>query len=81
MITPFIGTDAVTDLAGARRADADAFAAVHAAWLEAGVFWPPSQFESGFLSTAHTESDIDHAVAVFGTALHTLPRSVAAATR
>ncbi|HEY6378906.1 MAG TPA: aspartate aminotransferase family protein, partial [Candidatus Dormibacteraeota bacterium] len=45
------------------------FASIHRAWLDAGVFWPPSQFEAGFLSTAHDEADIDQAVAVFGRAL------------
>jgi glutamate-1-semialdehyde 2,1-aminomutase len=69
MLTPFIGVDEVTDYAGARRADRDRFARVHRAWIDAGVFWPPSQFEAGFLSTAHTEADVDRAVEVFAAAL------------
>lgn len=69
MLTPFVGVGAVADYADARRADRERFASIHRAWLDAGVFWPPSQFEAGFLSTAHDEADIDHAVAVFGRAL------------
>ena len=69
MVTPFLGVETVDDYASARAADRERFARLHSAWLEAGVFWPPSQFETGFLSTAHTELDIDHAVSVFGTAL------------
>ena len=33
-------------------------------WLEAGVLWPPSQFETAFLSTAHTDADVDRTVEV-----------------
>lgn len=72
MMTPFIGVDAVTDFAGARAADRNAFAALHHAWLGAGVLWPPSQFEAGFLSTAHTETDVDRTVSSFAAGLREL---------
>jgi glutamate-1-semialdehyde 2,1-aminomutase len=83
MVTPFIGVAQVTDLEGARAADLDAFARLHRAWLDAGVLWPPSQFEAGFLSVAHTESDIDRTVSVFAETLAQLSasRSGAAANR
>ncbi|MGH7687680.1 MAG: glutamate-1-semialdehyde 2,1-aminomutase [Candidatus Dormibacteria bacterium] len=83
MVTPFLGVEAVTDLAGARAADRDAFAALHRGWLGAGVLWPPSQFEAGFLSIAHTETDVDRTVGAFAAGLRglsALPRD-AAATR
>jgi len=69
MLTPFIGVDEVSDFASAKHADTAAFAAVHAAWLESGVLWPPSQFEAAFLSTAHSDSDIDHTAGVFAATL------------
>jgi glutamate-1-semialdehyde 2,1-aminomutase len=69
MLTPFLGVEVVTDYAAARGADAAAFRRVHAAWLEGGVFWPPSQFEAGFLSIAHGEAEIDRAVEIFAAAL------------
>ncbi len=69
MLTPFVGVGSVSDYAQARGADRESFARLHAAWLGAGVYWPPSQFEAAFLSTAHTDSDIDHIVEVFGAAL------------
>ena len=69
MLTPFIGVDEVTDYAGARRADAELFARVHRGLLDAGVLWPPSQFEAGFISTAHADADVDRTVAAFAAAL------------
>jgi glutamate-1-semialdehyde 2,1-aminomutase len=69
MLTVFLGETAVKDFAGARRCRADLFAALHRAWLDAGVLWPPSQLECGFISLAHSESDIDRAVAAFATSL------------
>jgi glutamate-1-semialdehyde 2,1-aminomutase len=32
--------------------------------LDNGVYLPPSQFEAAFLSTAHTEQDIQKTIAV-----------------
>jgi len=77
MLTPFVGVEVVTDYAGARAADADRFRAVHGAWLSGGVFWPPSQFESAFLSTAHRDEDLERVVAAFAAGL----RSPVAAQR
>lgn len=76
MVTPFIGVTEVRDLAGARRADAAAFAQIHRAWLEAGVLWPPSQFEAGFLCTAHTGDDVDLTASTFAKALARLSASL-----
>jgi len=69
MITPFVGTAAVTDFDSARRSDPRLFKTVHQAWLNAGVLWPPSQFETAFLSTAHLPEDVDQAVVAFAEAL------------
>ena len=69
MLTPFIGVGSVTNFAEAGQADTAAFARVHRAWRTAAVLWPPSQFEAGFLSTAHEGPDIDRAVAGFADGL------------
>ncbi|HET9050466.1 MAG TPA: glutamate-1-semialdehyde 2,1-aminomutase [Candidatus Dormibacteraeota bacterium] len=69
MVTPFLGVDGVRDYDDARRADRALFARVHARWLDAGVLWPPSQFEAGFLSTAHGDAEIDRIAGVFADAL------------
>jgi len=69
MLTPFLGVVEVGDYAGARAADPALFRTVHAAWLAGGVFWPPSQYEAGFLSIAHGDAEVDRTVEVFAAAL------------
>jgi glutamate-1-semialdehyde 2,1-aminomutase len=64
MLTPFLGVERVESFEDARGADTRRFAALHAAWLDGGVFWPPSQFEAAFLSTAHGEGDVDRVVEI-----------------
>ena len=46
----------------AKRADTNRFAGFHAAMLERGVYLAPSQFEAGFISTAHGDDEIDATV-------------------
>ena len=69
MLTVFLGVQRVDDYEDARRSDLEAFARVHRAWRDAGVLWPPSQFEAAFLSTAHQAPDIDRAVSAFAGAI------------
>jgi glutamate-1-semialdehyde 2,1-aminomutase len=53
-------TDApVTSWEEAKAADTERFARFHRAMLERGVYLAPSQFEAGFLSTAHGDAEID----------------------
>ena len=47
----------------ARHTDTDRFATVHRAMLERGVYLPPSQFETWFLSSAHGDAEIDATIA------------------
>jgi glutamate-1-semialdehyde 2,1-aminomutase len=69
MLTFFLNSEPVIDYASAVRSDAGRFAVIHHAMLQAGVFWPPSQFESSFLSLAHTDDLVDQVAAAFGAAL------------
>lgn len=48
----------VANLADAMESDRERFARYFHAMLEEGIYLAPSQFEAGFLSTAHTEEDI-----------------------
>ena len=56
----------------ARTADTGRFAAFHRALLERGVYLAPSQFEAGFVSTAHSDIEIDTTVDAAREALATL---------
>ncbi len=63
MITPFFTKGPVRCFADAVKSDTSRFAKWHAAMLARGQYWPPSQFEAAFLSTAHTEADVDATIA------------------
>jgi glutamate-1-semialdehyde 2,1-aminomutase len=52
----------VHNLADAMHSDRARFGKFFHGMLEAGVYFAPSQFEAGFLSTAHTSEDIDDTV-------------------
>ncbi len=69
MLTAFFTDHAVTDWESAKTADTGRFARFHRAMLDQGIYLPPSQFESWFLSTAHTEDDIGRTVEAAGRAL------------
>jgi glutamate-1-semialdehyde 2,1-aminomutase len=69
MFTWFFTGEPVTDFAGAARSSTQRFAAFHQAMLEAGVWLPPSQFEAAFVSTAHSEADVQATVAAARRAL------------
>src|SRR5690625_6764864 len=62
MVGVFFTDQPVTDYETAQRSDLDRFAAYYRGMIEQGVFLPPSQFEGLFLSTAHTEEDIEQTI-------------------
>jgi glutamate-1-semialdehyde 2,1-aminomutase len=59
----------VRNYAEARVSDTRLFAQWHKAALSRGVFLAPSAFEAGFVSAAHSESDIDFTIAQLDAAL------------
>ena len=59
----------VTSWDTASGADTKSFASFHRAMLERGVYLAPSQFEAGFLSTAHGDAEIDATIAAAHAAL------------
>jgi len=68
MPTPFFIEAPVTDLDAAKRSDTTRFAAWFHAMLDAGVWWPPSQFEAAFVNAAMAEDDVDRVVDAAATA-------------
>ncbi|MBO0888906.1 aspartate aminotransferase family protein, partial [Candidatus Bathyarchaeota archaeon] len=59
----------VTDYMSAKSSDAHKYNRYFRSMLASGVFVPPSQLETCFLSTAHTRGDVEHTVEVIGTSL------------
>jgi glutamate-1-semialdehyde 2,1-aminomutase len=62
LLTLFFGCSQVTNYDDAGRLDTERFSRFFKAMLDEGVWLPPSQFEAWFLSTAHTEQDIDKTI-------------------
>jgi glutamate-1-semialdehyde 2,1-aminomutase len=63
MFCAFFTEGPVTNLESAMRSDTEAFSRYFAEMLDGGVYIAPSQFEAGFLSTAHTTRHIEQTLA------------------
>ena len=62
MFCGYFTSEPVWNVADAMKADRERFKKFFHGMLDAGVYLAPSQFEAGFLSTAHSESDIEKTV-------------------
>ena len=69
MVTLFFDDGPIHNFDDARRCDTALFGRFFWELLARGVYFPCSQFEAAFLSTAHTEADIDHTIEAAGEAL------------
>jgi glutamate-1-semialdehyde 2,1-aminomutase len=59
MFTPFFTDRPVRDYAGAKATDRAAFNRFFHAMLDAGVYLPPSAFESAFTSVSHGDAELE----------------------
>jgi glutamate-1-semialdehyde 2,1-aminomutase len=59
MFCGYFTSEPVWNLADAMKSDRERFKKFFHGMLEAGVYLAPSQFEAGFISTAHSEKDIE----------------------
>lgn len=59
MLTPFFREGPVRNWQEAAASDTKRFGRFHRNMLERGVYWPPSQFEAGFVSSAHDDEMLD----------------------
>ena len=66
----FFNEGPVVDWPSAKNSDTDLFARYHQSMLAQGIYLAPSQFEAGFLSTAHGEAEIDATLEAAAHALH-----------
>jgi glutamate-1-semialdehyde 2,1-aminomutase len=72
MFCLFFASGPVVDLASARRSDLKTFARFFHACLKRGIYFAPSQFETGFISTAHLPEDVERTGGVVREALREL---------
>ena len=57
------------DYAAARQADTDCYARYFREMLKRGIYLAPAQFEAMFVSTAHSEAEIDKTIEQAGQVL------------
>jgi glutamate-1-semialdehyde 2,1-aminomutase len=72
MLTPFFTKEPVLSWDEAARCDTVAFGKLHNALIKRGVYWPPSQFEAGFISLAHDETALARTERALSEAFRTL---------
>lgn len=69
MFTLFFTKERVIDYDTAKTSDTKKFAAYFSSMLDQGIYLAPSQFEAAFMSTAHSEEDIERTIAAAEKAL------------
>jgi glutamate-1-semialdehyde 2,1-aminomutase len=74
MFQLFFTNRPVTDYHSAKSADVRKYEKYFHSLLASRIFVPPSQFETCFLSTAHTEDELDSTLDAIGAAVKTQPR-------
>ena len=64
LMSVFFTKESVVDYNSATASDTEAYAAYFNAMLQQGIYLAPSQFESMFVSDAHTDADIQKTIHV-----------------
>ena len=72
MFCGYFTSGPVHNVADAMKSDRERFKKYFHGMLDEGIYLAPSQFESGFISTAHTPADIDQTVRAAAKVLRTL---------
>jgi glutamate-1-semialdehyde 2,1-aminomutase len=72
MFCAYFTDQPVHNLADAMRSDRERFKRFFHGMLEAGVYLAPSQFEAGFISTAHSEAEIERTLGIAARVMKTL---------
>ncbi len=72
MFQIFFTDKPVKDYISARSSNISVFKSFHKGLLKKGIFLPPSQFETNFISTAHNEDDLSRTVELMSSMLKLL---------
>jgi glutamate-1-semialdehyde 2,1-aminomutase len=70
--TIFFAPQSVTNYSSAKMSDTKLYARFFREMLDRGIFLAPSQFESAFVSAAHTEADVDKTISAVQDALQSI---------
>ncbi len=65
----FTGSSDLSTVDAVRKCDMKLFGTFHSAMLKKGIYLSPSGYEVGFLSSAHSEQDIEKTIAAIGKTL------------
>jgi len=74
LLTAFFTASPVIDYESAKRSDTSLFAAFFQELLSQGIYWPPSPFETAFVSLAHSEDGIQATVSIMAKVFSRLQR-------
>ncbi len=74
MFTLFFTGEKVADDASARKSDTDLFGRFFREMLENGIYLPPSQFETAFISYSHGNSEIEKTIRAADSVLEQISR-------
>jgi glutamate-1-semialdehyde 2,1-aminomutase len=74
MVGVFFTNEPVNNYETSQASDTEMFAQYYRLMAEQGVFLPPSQFEGLFLSTAHSDEDIDKTIDAVNKAFETIAK-------
>ena len=69
MLTIFFGIEKARDFNTVRNCNVDRFGTFFRGMIDQGVYLPPSQFESAFVSLAHGEDEVEQTIAAAKTVL------------
>lgn len=72
----FFSSEKVKDFKTAKKSNTVFFMKLHNELLRSGIFIPPSQFETCFVSYSHNEDDIDKTLESYDEALHRVKDSL-----
>jgi glutamate-1-semialdehyde 2,1-aminomutase len=72
MFCGYFTSEPVWNLADAMKADRERFKKFFHGMLDAGVYLAPSQFEAGFISTAHSEADLEKTISAAARVMKTV---------
>ncbi len=72
MFCGYFTSEPVHNVSDAMKSDRERFKKFFHGMLDVGIYFAPSQFEAGFLSTAHSEADIERTVGAAATVMKAL---------